>query len=165
MTVRTTQFSYDDLWLKRKNKINATWKDVMEAGIIAIEIAQGIENKVKPAPEPMPEVKDPEAKEAEELVVPVVEEPDVNYWFNLETPTHIGLREFDAYFPDEKVWKTLEFDEIPINMTFRVRDDDRVLVLNDYNKFEKLSTIQLRNGNRVVMVKAIKANRKSAVKK
>lgn len=118
----TTQFHYDQHWLQRKEDLPCTWQDVMKAGIMAIERANGIE----PAPEPEPRRKrgrprkgrgpykkkvvakktvknaveekpqtKPKTKPPEDTEEEVVEEKPKQYWFRISKPTGVFDRQFD----------------------------------------------------------------------
>ncbi|HUX78504.1 MAG TPA: hypothetical protein VMW10_01980 [Alphaproteobacteria bacterium] len=156
MAVKTTQFSYDEEWLKRKNKTKVTWRQIMEAGIMALEEKKGITYK---APVSKVETEIATLKESPPPVPaePPIEKPKVNienvYYFKITKPGTVLTREFDmlaTVFDGNndyvRTWKPIPFDEIPLDAIFRVRDDGVVLNLAGYKRFRKISIIEHHEG-------------------
>ncbi len=137
MGVKVTQFAYDDEWNKRKIAVGATWKQVMEAGITALEKGKGI----KPKPESKPEAEIPEE--------------DEEVYLQLTKPTSVIKREVDVF--RNKQWRPSPFDEIDMGSIFRVRDDDVVMILDGFKKFEKRGPLIEKEGINYALVVPISA--------
>ena len=119
----------------------------MEAGIIALEEKNGIETpKTKrTAKQPVDET---------DATPPPEESPNHNiYYFKVTKPDTTLKREFDILattFTEQneptRTWKTVPFDEIPLDAIFRVRDDGVILNLSGFKRFRKVGTIEQYEG-------------------
>jgi len=156
MGVKITQFAYDDEWNQRKLATKATWKQVMEAGIIALEGGVTPAVKEKPAieqPESPPEPKKEEVEETQQ------------YYLQLDRPENTSKREFHVLLktpdPDkpERIlisWNPSPFSEIDMDRTFRIMDDGVLVQLEGFTRFKKLRASEVRNNLNYVLVEPLR---------
>lgn len=184
----STQFFYDQHWHDRYLAIDATWHDIMIAGIMAIEQANGME--VLPPPDKKRKVGRPKLKrgpykkkrkrkiETKEIENKVNEEEVVEekkeevkqperYWLLVDKPLEVFKREFDFLKTtyDENLkpireWVTVPFDEMELDSIFRIRDDGKVVVLNNFKTFKKVGFTVAKDGANKAMIEIVDPNKR-----
>jgi hypothetical protein len=113
MSVKQTQFAYDDEWAERKKKTGKTWKEIMELGIVSAEALAGVifvgDKKVSPNEKPP-------SKEQREAIPPGP--------FEIIISSEKGKnREFDIY--EDDMWQTMNaFSDVQEGDIFRIREID-----------------------------------------
>lgn len=146
MGVKSTQIAYDKHWYDRKMSLGSgvTWQVILRAGIISLEElkkADKLQDTVK-----FLKIENDENSSTPRVEAPKAEEPKT-IKIIINKPTHVKMRAFDVV--RNNAYVTVPFEQIDLYESFRIRDDNKVVVVNGKKEF-KLSKDIIKQGSIVI---------------